>query len=154
MEKIEKVLESLGVQTESLASIIASLRLLITTVKDKIAQADELMKLAKEEQALWKKIEEELLVREKIVAEKEKGFIAGDELAKAKDALEAERAALDNAQQAFKRESAAKTSELDQKHADLNAVAKELKKDRAALDLEKATYKENLLAELKKKMER
>jgi hypothetical protein len=154
MEKVEKVLESLGIQSESLASIISSLRLLVVTLKNKLAETEGVIKAAKEEQTLWAKIEEDLLAREKAVAETEKGFIAGEELAKAKDALEAERAALDNAQQTFKRESSAKTSELDQKHADLNAVAKELKKDRDALNLEKATYKENLLAELKKKMEK
>jgi hypothetical protein len=130
----------------------AALKAMTAQAKQAIADAELLANKARTEFTQLDALRTALDERDEAISFKESAILSAEDLAKEKDKIEALRANLANEQQAFARDKANKESVLAGKEADLAAQAKDITRREADLVAEKESYKEKLLADIKKKM--
>jgi hypothetical protein len=145
MNEIDAVLKGLMDATTAFKTMTAK-------AKQAIAEAELLAERARQEFVSLDTLRTALDARDEAIAEKEASVLAAEDLAKEKDKIEAQNAALDNARKTFAREKQNAESVLLQREADLQAQLKDIARREADLVAEKDAYKENLLVDIKKKM--
>jgi hypothetical protein len=145
MKELDTVLEHLN-------AAVGVLKTLTTQARQAIAGAELLANKARQEFDQLDALRVSLEERDAEISLKEQAVLSAEDVAKEKDKVSALRADLDNERTLFARVKAEAESVIAQREADVSAQSKDLARREAELKKEKETYKENLLADIKKNM--
>lgn len=144
------LISTLEAGADGLVEVISQLKILAATARKNIADAVEASQKA---QQMQKDLTDKLVavkLREDATVSKEKKILTAEEIAKAKDDLEAGWVDLANKTKAFERDCSEKRAVLEQLLSDVVVERKALNDRMAALEKERADYKFKILEEFAK----
>ena len=128
---------------------------ILKKLSDALAQLQQLNELAREKMTTAREIQTEslqrlddVMTREKAAALKEGCIRSNEKLDEEQSALETAQSDLMNSQKSFDRKCSARTAEIDQMKADIEAPLADLERREEALKEDKRTYKEKILSKL------
>ena len=131
---------------EQLIKIVQEVLQQLKGMTQKATEArDEAKRLVDEGNTILVKLEE----REKIVSSKENIICSVEDIDKRNNQIEHDLASLANQKQAFEKECSQRRAILDEQEADYAVRLKDLKERQRSLQVEKDTYKQEILSKFK-----
>jgi hypothetical protein len=144
------LIAALEAGVDDFVGVISQLKILAATARARIAEATDLGQKAQFALNDLANRTAMVKIREEAVASKEKRILTAEEIAKAKDDLEAGWAGLANRLKSFERECSEKRAVVEQQLSDVLVERKALKEGMVLLEKDRGNYKFKILEEFAK----